>query len=125
MASQTITAENFESTVQGNPIVVLDFWAEWCGPCRQFAPIFERASDEHGDVVFGKINTEEQPSLQAAFQVRSIPTLMIFRDQIMIYNAPGALPKTALDDLLGKVKALDMDHVRAEISRQEKEGATS
>ena len=125
MATQTITADNFESTVQGNPIVVLDFWAEWCPPCRQFAPIFERASDEHADVVFGKINTEEQPSLQAAFQIRSIPTLMIFRDQIMLYNEAGALPKTALDDLLGKVKALDMDHVRAEIARQEKEGATS
>ena len=125
MATQTITADNFESTVQGNPIVVLDFWAEWCPPCRQFAPIFERASDEHGDVVFGKINTEEQPSLQAAFQIRSIPTLMIFREQIMIYSAAGALPKTALDELLGKVKALDMDHVRAEIARQEKEGAAS
>jgi thioredoxin len=125
MATQTITADNFESTVQGNSIVVLDFWAEWCPPCRQFSPIFERASDEHTDVVFGKINTEEQPALQAAFQIRSIPTLMIFREQVMIYNEAGALPKTALDDLLGKVKALDMDHVRAEIARQEKEAATS
>ena len=125
MATQTITAENFQATVDENSIVVLDFWAQWCGPCRNFAPIFERASEEHADIVFGKVNTDEQQSLQSAFQIRSIPTLMVFRDQIMIYNAPGALPKTAFDDLIGKVKALDMEHVRAEIARQEKEGATS
>ena len=125
MATQTITADNFESTVQENSIVVLDFWASWCGPCRNFAPIFEHASDEHADIVFGKVNTEEQQSLAEAFQIRSIPTLMVFRDQIMLYNTPGALPKTAFEELLGKVKALDMDHVRAEIARPEKEGATS
>ena len=125
MATQTITADNFETTVQDHPIVILDFWASWCGPCRNFAPIFERASQEHADVVFGKVNTDEEQSLAQAFQIRSIPTLMVFRDQIMLYNAPGALPKTAFDDLLSKVKALDMDHVRSEIARQEQEKATS
>ena len=125
MATQTITADNFESTIQDHPIVILDFWASWCGPCRNFAPIFERASDEHTDVVFGKVNTDEEQSLAQSFQIRSIPTLMVFRDQIMLYNEPGAMPKTAFDDLLTKVKALDMDHVRAEIARQEQEKATS
>jgi thioredoxin len=125
MATQTITADNFESTIQDHPIVVLDFWATWCGPCRNFAPIFERASEEHAEIVFGKVNTDEEQGLAQSFQIRSIPTLMVFRDQIMLYNNPGALPKTAFDDLLAKVKALDMDHVRAEIARQEQEKATS
>lgn len=125
MATQTITADNFESTVEDHPIVVLDFWGSRCAPCRNFAPIFERASEEHVEIVFGKINTDEEHSLAQAFQIRSIPTLMVFRDQIMLYNNPGALPKEALDDLLAKVKALDMDHVRAEIARQEQEKATS
>ena len=125
MATQTITTENIHATIQNHPIVVLDFWATWCGPCRNFAPVFERASEEHADIVFGKVDTEEQQGLAAAFQIRSIPTLMIFRDQIMLYNQAGALPKTALDDLLGKVKALDMDQVRAEIARQEQERPSS
>jgi thioredoxin len=125
MATQTITADNFESTIQDHPIVVLDFWATWCGPCHNFAPIFERASEEHAEIVFGKVNTDEEQGLAQSFQIRSIPTLMVFRDQIMLYNNPGALPKTAFDDLLAKVKALDMDHVRAEIARQEQEKATS
>jgi thioredoxin len=120
MATQTITEQNFKATIDENPIVILDYCSSWCGPCRNFAPIFERASDEHADVVFGKINTDEEQNLASSFQIRSIPTLMVFRDQIMIYNAPGALPKTAFDELLTKVKALDMDHVRAEIARQER-----
>jgi thioredoxin 1 len=119
MATQTITDENIESTIQNHPIVVLDFWASWCGPCRNFAPVFESASEENPDVLFGKIDTEDQQSLASAFQIGSIPTLMIFRDQILLYNEAGALPKTAFDELLGKVKALDMDQVRAEIERQE------
>jgi thioredoxin 1 len=119
MATQTITDANIESTIQNHPIVVLDFWASWCGPCRNFAPVFERASEENPDIVFGKIDTEDQQSLASAFQIGSIPTLMIFRDQILLYNEAGALPKTAFDELLGKVKSLDMDQVRAEIERQE------
>jgi thioredoxin len=125
MATVALTGENFKEHVEKPGILIVDWWAPWCGPCRAFGPIYDKASDRHPDAVFGKINTEEQPALQAAFQIRSIPTLMIFREQVMIYNEAGALPKTALDDLLGKVKALDMDHVRAEIARQEKEAATS
>ncbi len=125
MPTQTITADNFESTVQDHPIVILDFWASWCGPCRNFAPIFERASEEHADVVFGKVNTDEEQSLAQTFQIRSIPTLMVFRDQIMLYNEAGAMPKTAFEELIAKVKALDMDYVRSEIARQEQEKASS
>jgi thioredoxin len=125
VATQTITTENIESTIQDHPIVVLDFWASWCGPCRNFAPVFERASEEHPEIVFGKIDTEEQQQLASAFQIGSIPTLMIFREQILLYNEAGALPKLQLDELLGKIKALDMDDVRAEIARQEQATSTS
>lgn len=117
MATVTLTTENFESTIDDNDIVILDFWAQWCGPCRAFAPIFESVSDEHSDIVFGKINTEEQPALANAFGIRSIPTLTIFRGQIPIFSQPGMLPKNALEDLITQVRALDMDEVRAEYAK--------
>ena len=118
MPTQTLTSESIEATIRDNGIVILDFWASWCGPCRSFAPIFEQASEKHADVVFGKINTEEEEGLAGTLEIRSIPTIMIFRDQILVYREPGALPGKALDDLLTQVKALDMDHVRSEIAKQ-------
>ena len=118
MATQTITNESLEPTIRDNAIVILDFWAPWCGPCRNFAPTFEQASEANPDVVFGKINTEEEEGLASALQIRSIPTLMVFRDQILIYREAGALPRAALDDLLAQVKALDMDEVRAKVASQ-------
>ncbi|HEX6828810.1 MAG TPA: thioredoxin domain-containing protein [Burkholderiales bacterium] len=99
--------------------MVIDFWAPWCGPCRGFAPVFEAASEKHGDVVFAKVNTDEEQEIAGAFGIRSIPTLMIFREQIIIYSQPGALPGTALEDVIGKARTLDMDVVRREIAEQE------
>ena len=119
MATIELTKENFEQTVLDNPIVVVDFWASWCGPCKFFAPIFEEASEKYPDIVFGKVNTEEQPELAGAFQVRSIPTLMIFRDQIAIFSQPGALPQDALESILDQAKGLDMDEVRKQIEEAE------
>jgi thioredoxin len=118
MATVQITEENFEQTITENPIVVLDFWAEWCGPCRSFAPVFEAAAEKNDAIVFGKINTEEQQGLAGAFGIRSIPTLMVFRDEIPIFQQPGALRKPQLDDLLKQVEALDMDEVRAKVAAQ-------
>ncbi|MDA8363941.1 MAG: thioredoxin [Gammaproteobacteria bacterium] len=125
MSIVTITNENFNDTINNNGMVMLDFWAPWCGPCRSFAPVFEQASEQHPDVVFAKINTEEQQELAAAFQIRSIPTLMIFRDQIIIFSQAGSLPANALEDLIGKAKALDMDTVRSQIeSKKAQAGGT-
>lgn len=116
MATQTLTKDNFEDTVTSNDIVLVDFWASWCGPCRIFAPVFEGASQEHSDVVFAKVDTEAEPELAAAFGIMSIPTLMAFRDQVAVYAQPGALPAPALEELIGKVRELDMDDVRQKIA---------
>lgn len=118
MATQTITHDTIEATINDNGIVILDFWADWCGPCKSFAPTFEAASAKHDDVVFGKIDTQDQQQLAAQLQIRSIPTLMVFRDQIMVFNQAGALPPAAFEDLIAQVKELDMDEVRAEIAKQ-------
>lgn len=119
MATVELTAESFAETIEGNGIVLVDWWAAWCGPCRMFAPVFEKASEEHSDVVFGKVDTEAEQSLAAQAQISSIPTLMIFRDGILLFSQPGALPAPALEDLIGQVKALDMDEVRAEVAKQQ------
>ncbi|WP_019023776.1 MULTISPECIES: thioredoxin [unclassified Thioalkalivibrio] len=121
MAVQELTQDTFESTITGNNIVILDFWAPWCGPCQQFAPTFEAASEQHADVVFAKVNTDEEQGIAGAFQIRSIPTLMIFREQIIVFSQPGVLSAGQLDEVLGKVRELDMDQVRADIERQQQE----
>ena len=118
MASVEITESNFEETIKEG-IVLLDFWASWCGPCRQFGPIFEKASEAHPDVTFGKVNTEEQGGLAGAFGITAIPTLAAFRDNILIFQQAGALNGAALEDLIGKIRELDMDKVREEIAAQE------
>jgi thioredoxin 1 len=119
MAAVELTRQNFESTVQDNAFVVIDFWAPWCGPCRTFAPTYEKVSQDHDDIIFGKVNTQDEQELAAEFGIRSIPTLMIFRDQIIIYSQPGALPENALRDLLAKAAELDMDEVRAQVAEQQ------
>ena len=121
MATIEITKENFESTVTGNDIVLIDFWASWCGPCKQFAPVFESMSESHSGIVFGKVNTEEQQELAASFQVRSIPTLTIFRQQIIVFSQPGALPPAGLESVIEKVAALDMDEVHRQVAEQAQE----
>ena len=121
----TLTSANFESTITDNGIVLVDFWASWCGPCRAFAPVFEQAATDHPGIVFGKVDTEDQQDLAAKFEIRSIPTLMIFRDQVLLYSRPGALPQAALEDLIGQVEALDMDAVRAQIAGEQTAASAS
>jgi thioredoxin 1 len=115
----TITGQNLRQTVEQGGIVVLDFWAPWCGPCRSFAPTFEKAAGDNPDVVFGKVNTDEEQQLAATFEIQSIPTLMIFRDRVLLFRQAGALPPAALADVVAQAKALDMDHVRKEIAARE------
>lgn len=119
MAVQELTQETFESAVTDNATVIVDFWAPWCAPCRAFAPTFESASEKHPDVVFAKVNTEDQQSIAAAFQIRSIPTLMIFREQVIVFSQPGMLSAGQLEDVLEKVKALDMQQVHEDIRKQQ------
>ena len=118
MATVELTKDNFEEVAGGNELVLVDFWAEWCGPCRWFAPVFEQASERHGDVVFGKVDTEAQQELAAAFGIMSIPTLMIIRDKVVLYAQPGALPEPALEDLIAKARAVDMDEVRRRVAER-------
>jgi thioredoxin 1 len=118
-----VTAENFKQLVERDGIVLLDWWAGWCGPCRSFAPTFEKVAAANPDLTFGKVDTEAQQELAASFQIRSIPTLMILRDQVLLFSQPGALPEAALTDLIQQVRALDMEKVRAEIAAQEKKAA--
>jgi len=118
MATMDLTKDNFEQTVGGNPIVIVDFWAPWCGPCRSFAPVFEKASESHPDVVFAKVNSDEQQELAGAFNIRSIPTLMVFREKVVLFQQAGALPGQALEQVLTQAKALDMAKVHQEIAAQ-------
>ena len=123
MATINLTKENLESTINNNETVIIDFWAEWCGPCKMFGPIFEEASNRHPDVVFAKVDTETEQELAAYFQVRSIPMVVAFREQIGIFQQPGLLQGPQLDEILGKIKELDMDQVRADIAKEEAENA--
>ncbi|HUL97068.1 MAG TPA: thioredoxin [Usitatibacter sp.] len=114
-----LTKENFEQVVTSNATVVVDYWAPWCGPCRGFAPVFDRVAEANPDIVFAKVNTDDEQEIAAHFQIRSIPTLMVFRDQIIVFSQPGALPQNALEQVVTKAKSLDMEDVRRQIAQQQ------
>ena len=121
MATIEVTKDNFEEVITGNSMVILDFWAEWCGPCKAFAPAFEAASEKFPDVVFGKVNTEEQRELAGYFQIRSIPNVMLFRDKVMLFSQPGAMPAAGIESVIEQARAVDMATVHAEIAAEEAE----
>lgn len=122
MPTTEITKDTFNDTINNNNIVLVDWWAEWCGPCRSFAPVFEESSQQHPDIVFGKIDTEAQPELSAMARITSIPTIMAFREGILIFSQAGALPKASLEELIGKVRELDMEQVHAALAEEEQPG---
>lgn len=122
MATVDLTKDNFEQTVSDNQIVIVDFWAPWCGPCKGFAPVFEKAAEAHTDVVFGKVNTDDQQELAGAFNIRSIPTLMVFREKVVLFQQAGALPGQALEQVLAQAKSVDMAKVHQEIASQQDGG---